>query len=70
MESGTASNALDEEADVINIMAWMREAGISEEQAQAQADRHRLKSIPSGTAPVRPSYTFGSQASQVPHQRG
>ena len=42
-----------------NIMAWMMEAGISEDQAQAQADRLRLKSIPSGTAPIRPSYTFG-----------
>ena len=59
VESGTASNALDEEADVINTMAWIREGGISEDQAQAQADRLRLKSIPRGTAPTRPSYTFG-----------
>ena len=49
-ESGTASNALDEEADVINIMAWVREARISDDQAQAQADRLKIKSIPSGTA--------------------
>ena len=42
VESGTASSALDEEADVINIVAWMREAGISEDQTQAQADRLRL----------------------------
>ena len=69
VESGTASNALDEEADMINIMTWMREAGISEDQAQTQADRVGLKSILSGTAPMlTPS---GSQASKVPaHQRG
>ena len=37
VESGTASNALDEEADVINIMAWMREAGISVMEPEPQA---------------------------------
>ena len=59
VESETASNALDEEADVINIMAWTREAGITHDQVQAQGDRLRLKSIPSGTAQKHPSYTFG-----------
>ena len=44
---------------MINIMTWMRGSGISEDQTQAQADRLRLKSIPSRTAPIRPSYTFG-----------
>ena len=44
---------------MINIMAWMREAGISGDQTRAQADRLRLKSIPSGTAPIRPGHTFG-----------